>query len=157
MLGPFSSNRSRGSASAGFLAVFVVFVGLGSSAAHAKCGRAISGSAWKYASTAELINWDGRWWTDQPVEGEMLRESHSDPDAKPCSHCGGRPIGEKDAPIPANVVRVDVQTVVFESQTALADQSAPPSYDMVLLNDFLPSRDLEVAKRPPKALVSFAV
>ena len=150
------SNRFCGNTIAGFLAAFVLFSGFGTELAHGKCGRAVNGSAWKYASTAELINWDGRWWADPSLGSEMLGESHSDPEAKPCSHCGGRPADKKGEPVPATVVRVDSQTVVFGSQTSLTDQNTPPPYDVVLSNDFLRSRELEVAKRPPKNLLSFA-
>jgi hypothetical protein len=141
----------------GFFAALVLFAGFGSQDAFARCGKGNSGIAWKYASTAELIRWDGRWRVDPSGGSEPLVESHADPDTIPCSHCGGRPTDEIPEPTPVPLVRVDSQTLVFASQALLTDPSTPPLHGMFLLNEFLPSRTLEVSKRPPKDLLMVTV
>ena len=144
--------RSRVCTVTVFLVAVAWIAGLDSQVAFAKCGRAISGSAWKYASTAELIQWDGRWWNEESTGNEMLIESHMDPGAKPCTHCGGRPIDERPEPSPGPVVRIDGQSGVCALQASLIHQETPPPGALDVANDLLSGRTLEVAKRPPKGL-----
>ncbi len=138
------------------LAIWVGLValwgGFGANTGFAKCGSATGAARWKYASTDELLSWDGRWWVAESTTIGMEDNSHFDADTKPCSRCGGRPLEDQPNQSLPTLVKTNVQPVVLSPRPMLINASNPPTNKIALLADPLASRGLEIAKRPPKSL-----
>lgn len=127
-------------------------VGFGANVGFAKCGSATAAARWKYASTDELLSWDGRWWVAESATIGMDENSHFDADTTRCTRCGGRPVEDQpNQPLPT-LVKTNVQPVVLSPSPMLINAAYPPLSRIASLVDPLASRGLEVAKRPPKSL-----
>lgn len=133
-----------------WIAAIALLLGFGTENGFAKCGSASDAAAWKYGSTADLIQWDGRWWSSEPSSAVMQEDTHFDADSKPCSRCGGRPSDHRSAP-PTNVpTRGAGPMIVLNEKFGLHDLATLPKATLVPSDHFLAGRTLEVAKRPPK-------
>jgi len=126
------------------------FVGSSETALFAKCGSSGAGATWKYASTSELIAWDGRWWVTQTSSISMDETTHFDADSKPCSRCGGRPVEDRPSQPFTPPFRTTIQPVVIPPNATLLDTGTPSGDQVASTADIPPGRVLEVAKRPPK-------
>lgn len=132
------------------LGMLFVFVGFGETNVFAKCGSSGVGATWKYASTAELLAWDGRWWVTETSRISMEETTHFDADSKPCSRCGGRPGQDRPSQPYPTLSRTTVQPIAIPANATMMDSGTPPADPITSTADIPPGRGLEVAKRPPK-------
>jgi hypothetical protein len=140
--------------STGFLAATVLILGCGIESAFARCGMPVRGAVWKYGTTADLISWDGRWWADDQKPSSIQSETHSDPDSRPCSRCGGRPVDDRPLEPVGEVTRSNGQIGTVSCALTLIERSTPPASDLDLSDQRVLGRSLEVAKRPPRKIIS---
>jgi hypothetical protein len=134
-----------------WVASFLLMCGIGNSSALAKCGSSSGGSAWKYRNTVELTTWDGRWWSNEQSPLEMQESAHPPDESEPCSHCGGRPAEEGPPQTPFLPAKTNDSSAVFQCDASLIDRDAPPLDAIAFVTEVVPSREMDVAERPPKA------